>query len=428
VVMVASGSKNRSSSAKGHGAISGISNRTDDNLVPFHDAVAGDVSWAAEMRRLLSPVISEVPLFRTATLTSQREQEQQQQWQFSAATDRSNTASTSTNTATTSISNSGSSSASSQYVSQSKSGSSRNASPQMSGGSDIAQDSGISTQNSLALAVEPRSIQEMVSNPKACKNEIINDDPGLRSLWYELIPALTYPQQMACEYSMPLSITGSFYIYNTPALVVGIGTVLVILHVFQIFATSYEGSTNESSSSSGKSEKLSSTTNRCSSAVPKVLNPVEHLLIDSMWMQCLFSFFFWLGPHFLGPYCIQLGMAFVWTVPMNTSFSLKTHFVKSVGNLSSPQTPEALKKKRCMMGNFVRDCMLCYGIAELWLYYASQHHLATSAYRTPSTFLTMAVFYLNSLPLVFGARYMKILNSTLAEMAKLQIHPKMKQN
>jgi hypothetical protein len=226
----------------------------------------------------------------------------------------------------------------------------------------------------------------------------MSDD--VQSILYDLWPALSNSQQMVLEYSMPFSLTASFYIFETTKLGVLIGSILAVFHTLEVTSTNFDGS-DPTITDDGNVHRRS----RREPMIKKFLGPVEHLLIDALWMQCLFSFFFWFGPEYFGPNCIPIALAFVLSVPMNITISLKTHFVRSTSSQDKCTSleNETLRRDRCfLMGLFIRDCITCYILAAALLYYASQAR---------SLFLTCSLFYLNTLPIIFGARYMNIYNT-----------------
>ena len=90
---------------------------------------------------------------------------------------------------------------------------------------------------SLSIDIEPRTIQKMIANPQ--ENNILTDD-NLRSGLYDLWPTLTFGQQQVLEFSLPFTLTASFYLFETDMLAVFIGSILAVFHTLEVLATNFE--------------------------------------------------------------------------------------------------------------------------------------------------------------------------------------------
>ncbi|KAG7365658.1 HSF-type DNA-binding protein [Nitzschia inconspicua] len=289
------------------------------------------------------------------------------------------------------------------------------------------------------LDLEPRTILEMKIEP---------DTKSVASTIYSLWPTLSNFQQMVVEYAMPFSITGFFYMYHATFLALVVGSFLAILHTIEILSTNFfdtdiHDSTTDTVTAAGPRNKPKM---QLGVIIPQVLNPVEHLLIDNLWMQMLFSTFFFFPQQLGGPYCVPLAISFLMTQPFNTTVSLKTHMTRQMqrqlqdrsNNENGPTNSHDRRRHAVCeyhFGRLIRDCIICYGIAAALLYRATREipsmqddhdndvrnndaieganhitRLAPFRWNASPGWIAVILFYMNCLPVVFGTRYMKIWN------------------
>jgi hypothetical protein len=290
-----------------------------------------------------------------------------------------------------------------------------------------------------SLDLEPRTVQEMMMQPNTAH---------LVSTIYSLWPSLTNTQQMVMEYSMPFSLTACFYLFNATSLAVAIGTIMAFLHTIEVLSTNFFGADGYYAPSSVQQVSQSSSSSAITSFrnFRPFLNPVEHLLIDNLWMQAIFSLFFWFPTQLGGPNGTSLAIGFVLTVPMNITISLKTHLVRQMQRQQHLHHYDAQMRYRhqlCQncMGTLIGSCLGCYmAVVVLLNYYAShppsggRNQSGTVAYHpaivaestsaqspwTSSGGLAVTIFFMNTLPTIFGMQYMNIWTTLVATIPDSQ--------
>lgn len=220
----------------------------------------------------------------------------------------------------------------------------------------------------LLSVMEPRPIEEMFAAPD-------------RSNWYELCATLTPRQQAMMEYSLPMTLPTMFYILELSRFGVAWCVVIVIGHTLETLFTGFGPSARDLN-------------------YKPVIAPLEHNLIDCMWLHTLISAMI-IGPHHFGPGGFYLGLVLTQTLPIYLAVSFKTHFqINWLEKADEVKQKDSFSRQEGMikcMGNMIRRLFHRYFLSVLCVYVG---HLVGSF-----NIRLLGVFLFNLAPLLAGEAY-----------------------
>ncbi|KAG7337672.1 HSF-type DNA-binding protein [Nitzschia inconspicua] len=288
-----------------------------------------------------------------------------------------------------------------------------------------------SPQEFDAIDLEPRTILEMKIQP--------NTTLSVASIIYNLCPSLSTSQQLGVEFTTQFFISGGLYKYQATHLAMVVSSIFLVFHTVEILSTDFSDTDDYAPSRKPTKKVLG--------IIPQFLTPVEHSLIDNLWMQMIFSAFFFFPQQLGGPNWSFLAILYIMTQPLSAVVSLKTHLKaqmqRRLKHNRQPLQEQQQQQKHAVceyhFGRLIIDCLVSYGIGAVLLYHAtreiqpmqhdgdndttifSRHNhtlegvsndatmaMTSVRWMTSQNWIPLILFYMNCLPTVFGARYMQI--------------------